>query len=102
MLKDTDEWVELLNAQGVPSGKILKLEDALNSEQIEHRNTFTEIDVDDVGKIKLFNLTAKFSKTPGNVTTPPPTLSQHTNEILTSLLGYTQSQIDELKQQGTI
>ena len=102
MLKDTDEWVELLNAQGVPSGKILKLEDALNSEQIEHRNTFTEIDVEDVGKIKLFNLTAKFSKTPGNVTTPPPTLSQHTNEILTSLLGYTQSQIDELKQQGTI
>lgn len=102
MLKNTDEWVELLNAAGVPSGKILSLEDALSSEQINHRNTFTEININDIGNIKLFNLTAKFSKTPGNVTTPPPTLSEHTNEILNNLLGYSAEQIKELKQQGII
>lgn len=100
-LRSTEYWVEALNNAGIPSGAILKLDEALTQDQIEHRKTFTTKHVEGVGDVKLFNLTAKFSKTPGLVETPPPTLSQHTNEILESL-GYDAWQIEKLKMDGVI
>jgi crotonobetainyl-CoA:carnitine CoA-transferase CaiB-like acyl-CoA transferase len=33
---------------------------------------------------------------------PPPALGEHTQEILTKLLGYTQAQIDGLRGNGAI
>ncbi|MDT3739461.1 MAG: CaiB/BaiF CoA-transferase family protein [Candidatus Kapabacteria bacterium] len=100
-LNTTEYWVDTLNNAGIPSGAILKLDEALSQPQTQHRNTFTTIEVEGVGEIQLFNLTAKFSKTPGLVETPPPVLSQHTVEILTEL-GYSEEDIDSLKQEGII
>lgn len=97
----TDYWVELLNKNAVPSGAILKLDDALNTEQIKHRNTFTEVEVDEIGKVKLFNLTAKFSKTPGMVETRPPKLAEHTDELL-SMLGISSEEIEDLKAKAIV
>jgi formyl-CoA transferase len=98
---DTKYWVEVLNKAGIPAGEILKLGDALNSPQIQHRKTFTNVHVDGVGTVPAFNCTAKFDKTEGDVVTPPPKLSEHTNEIL-ALIGYGSDEVDELKSQGVI
>lgn len=98
---NTEAWVEKLNAVGVPSGAILKMEDAIETAQVEHRNTFTEVDVDGIGKTKLFNLTAKFEKTPAMVETAPPRLSQHTNEIL-SQIGIDETEVYKLKEDGVL
>lgn len=99
--KNTDYWVELLNKSDVPSGEILSLEDALTSEQVEHRKTFSEVNVEGIGKMKLFNMTAKFSETPGFVEAPPPMLSEHTSEILTGL-GFSETDIGKLKDEKII
>ncbi len=100
--KPTEEWVTLLNKAGVPSGAILSLEEALLQPQAEHRQTFNEVRVDTLDRdVKLFNMTAKFSETPGMVETPPPTLSQHTNEILNSI-GYSADDIEKLKENGVV
>lgn len=98
---DTSYWSEVLNKAGVPSGEILTLGDALNAPQIQYRKTFNEVNVEGIGDIKLFNLTAKFSNSEANVETRPPFLSEHTREILTEL-GINESEIDELKQKGII
>lgn len=97
----TEYWVEILNKKGIPSGAILKLDAALEQEQIVHRNTFKTLNVEGVGDVKLFNMTAKFSKTPGEVVTPPPVLSQHTEEILKGI-NFTNEQIIDLKERGII
>ncbi len=97
----TDYWVELLNGKGVPSGDIYSLEKALTSEQIKHRQTIATIREPKIGDIKLFNLSAKFSKTPASVDTPPPRLSEHTEEILTGL-GYSRDEIGKLKENAVV
>ncbi len=99
--KDTVEWVDLLNAQGVPSGDILALKDALSADQVQHRQTLASVPDDELGELKLFNLTAKFSKTPANIDNPPPRLSQHTHELL-SQVGYSREEIDNFHKEGII
>jgi CoA:oxalate CoA-transferase len=99
--RETDFWVEILNKNDVPSGKILGLEEALDQEQIKHRNTLQKLRVEGVGDLPFFNLTAQFEKTPGSLDAPPPRLSAHTEEILKSL-GYDETQIEDLRQQKVI
>ncbi|MGC8897779.1 MAG: CaiB/BaiF CoA transferase family protein [Bacteroidota bacterium] len=97
----TAYWVEVLNEREIPSGEILRLEDALIQPQIKHRKTISEVDVPGIGSVKLFNLTAKFEKTPGSIDSPPPRLSAHTEEILTGL-GYSKEEIRIFKEKGII
>lgn len=97
----TDHWVDTLNERGVPSGAILSLEAALKQAQIEHRGTIRAVRDDDLGELKLFNLTAKFEKSPGDVVSPPPRLGAHTEEYLTEL-GYTKDRIQELREKAVV
>ncbi len=100
-LEDTAHWVDAFNKKGVPAGAILSLQDALKTPQVEFRETLEDIDEKGIGPLKLFNLTAKFQKTPGKVESPPPRLSAHTNEILHEI-GYSEEVIENLKKRGVI
>ena len=99
--RETAYWVELLNKNDVPSGAILGLEAALNQPQVEHRKTLQKVAVEGVGELRLFGLSAKLSKTPGGIETPPPRLSAHTNDILGDL-GYSADDIKRLKEAHVI
>jgi len=100
-LRNTDYWVETLNAKGIPTGDIFSLEKALTSEQVKYRKTIESINDKDLGDLKLFNLSAKFSATPASIDAPPPTLGQHQEEIL-SQLGYTKDDLKSLKEKQVI
>ncbi len=99
--KDTVHWVELLNANDIPAGAILGLEEALNQEQIKHRGTLQTIQSEGIGDLRLFNLAAKFEKSAAIVESPPPRLSAHTDEILAHL-GYSEEQIASLRKAQAI
>jgi crotonobetainyl-CoA:carnitine CoA-transferase CaiB-like acyl-CoA transferase len=99
--RTTEEWVELLNANDVPSGAILSLGDALKQPQVKHRQTLKEVEVEGIGSIPLFTLTAKFEQTPGDITSPPPRLSAHTAEVLAGI-GITEDEVAALKAKHVI
>ncbi len=99
--KPTREWVEALNAKDVPSGDILTLEQALAQPQVKHRETLKDVPVEGIGTIPLFNLTAKFEKTPGEITGPPPRLGAHPAEVLATV-GVNAEQVAELKSKGIV
>jgi crotonobetainyl-CoA:carnitine CoA-transferase CaiB-like acyl-CoA transferase len=100
-LRETAVWVEELNAHDVPAGAILALEDALRQEQVAHRRTFTTLDVEGIGPVPFFNLTAKFSRTPGEVNSAPPALGQHSVEVLKSI-GYGEEEVKRLKEANVV
>ncbi|HPW56494.1 MAG: CoA transferase [Thermoanaerobaculaceae bacterium] len=97
----TAHWVEVLNAVDVPTGAVIGLEEALLQEQCKHRQTLQPLNVEGIGEIPFFSLTAKFSKTPGTLDAAPPRLSQHTGEILGSL-GYSAADLQALKEKGVV
>jgi crotonobetainyl-CoA:carnitine CoA-transferase CaiB-like acyl-CoA transferase len=99
--KPTKEWVALLNAQDVPSGEILGLDEALHQPQIAHRGTLATVDAPGIGPLPLFNLPAIFRETPAAVEAPPPRLGEHTAEVL-GRLGYSTSDLAALKQAGVV
>jgi CoA:oxalate CoA-transferase len=97
----TAHWVEVLNSKGIPSGEVLSLEAALTSGQAEHRQVIAEVEQPGIGPVKIFNLTAKFSKTPARIELPPPRLSEHTEAILGEL-GYGAQEVQALKEKQVI
>ena len=99
--RPTAEWVERLNARDVPSGAILGLEEALDQPQVRHRKALEEVPVEGIGALRLFGMSAKFEKTPGTMTGPPPRLSAHTAEVLGGV-GITCEELGALRTRGVV
>ncbi|MHA1916246.1 MAG: CaiB/BaiF CoA transferase family protein, partial [Promethearchaeota archaeon] len=71
--KKADKWLKLLTAEGVPCGPILNTEQIFRDPQVIHREMVKEITHQKAGKIKVTGVPIKFSETPGEVLTAPPT-----------------------------
>jgi CoA:oxalate CoA-transferase len=100
--RPTAYWVEALNARDVPSGDILSLACALAQPQLEHRRVLREVHVDgEIGEVRLFGLTARLSKTPGAIESPPPRLGQHSAEVLAAA-GYSPEDVASLREKGVV
>ena len=84
--RTTREWVELLEAAGVPNGPINDLAQVFEEPQVKARGVKIELDHPIAGKVPLVASPMRFSGTPLEHKLPPPMLGQHTDEILREVL----------------
>jgi len=100
--RTTREWVEALEKAGVPNGPINNIRQVFEEPQVAARGMRIEIDHPIAGKVPLVASPMRFSGTPLEFKSPPPTLGQHTDEILDSMLGMSASEILDLRAQGVL
>lgn len=95
-----DAMKALIDAD-VIAAPVNDLAEAWNDPQINHNNMLVEVEHARLGRIKVGGVAPKLSRTPGAVRKAPPTLGQHTEEVLREL-GYTAEEIARLKAVGAI
>ncbi len=98
--KSRQKWVELCEEWSVPGGPVNNIAEALADPQVQLRNMVVEIEHPVAGKYKT---AGNPIKTGGNERLqPPPTLGEHTDELLLELLGYSLSDVAYLRQMGAV
>ena len=100
--KTKADWISLLEAAKVPCGPINNFEEVFNNEQVKARGVQIEVPHSTAGSMKLVASPMRLSETPVEVRLAPPTLGQHTHEILQERLKLDPQAIVALQQKGVI
>ena len=95
------EVMETLNPLNVPCGPILSIEELIDEEALMKTGTVVEIDHPKRGKYRTVGNPIKLSNSPTEVKRSP-LLGEHTDEILTDVLGYNESEIESLREAGAV
>lgn len=90
------EWIELIEPEGVPCGPINNIAQVFDHPQVRHRGLQFELPHPLAGKTPLVANPIKFSGTPMQYENPPPTLGQHTQQVLEKVAGMSAEQIRQL------
>lgn len=102
MTKTTAEWLRIMEGSGMPYAAINDVKSSLEHEHSQAREMVKEVEHPDCGTLKLLNTPVKWSIATPSIRSAPPTLGQHTDEVLTSILGMASSKIKALKSEGVV
>ena len=97
-----DSWLAKLMAVGVPCGRINSVAQALDDPHTMARSMIETAQHPLIGELKMLGIPFKFSDTPASVRRPPPTLGQHSDEILGEDLGLDAKTIADLRSAQVI
>ncbi|AXE97905.1 CaiB/BaiF CoA transferase family protein [Paraburkholderia hospita] len=96
------EWIDALEAAGVPCGPINDLEEVFENEQVVARGMEVQLPHPSGGTVKLVRNPIRMSATPPEAQAHPPTLGEHTEAVLRDVLGYDDARIDALRGRSVI
>ncbi len=101
--KTAKEWESILNEAGVPCMKVNTIAEIIEDPQIKARGFYRRFEevpgLDRTISVPLASYV--LSETPASVDTPPPVVGAHTEEVLQGI-GYSQSEIDRLRESGVV
>ncbi len=96
------EWLEALEAAGVPCGPINSIGEVFAEPQLAAREMQIDLPHPTAGNAKLVGNPIKLSRTPVDYRNAPPLLGENTTEVLREVLGYSPEQIAALVRQGVV
>ena len=100
--RTTREWVETLEAAGVPNGPINDVAQVFEEPQVKARGVRIELEHAAGAPLPMVASPMRFSETPLEYRQAPPLLGQHTDQVLRELLGKSEAQLAKLRADGVI
>ena len=100
--KTTAEWVKALDAEQVPCGPILNIEQVVNDPQVKARNMIMEMEHPKNGKFMVPGVPIRFSETPAAIKSFAPDLGEHNFEVYADLLGLGREEVEALRKDGVL
>ena len=95
------EAMEILNKYDIPCGPILSMKEIAEDESLRATGTVVEVDHPERGKYLSVGNPIKLSDSVTDVTRSP-LLGEHTDEVLTKVLGYSEEELTEIRASGAI
>jgi len=100
--RSREDWMARLDKAGVPSGAIRTVGEVCDGELLAARGMIAEMPHPNAGTVKAVKNAMHLSATPLDGYAAPPTLGQHTREVLTGLLGYAAADVEKLAREEVI
>ncbi len=102
VLRSTHEWIEALEAQGVPCGPINRLDQVFADPQVQARAMRVELPHPLAGSVPLVADPIRLSGSPVVHDRAPPLLGEHTRQVLRDWLDLEDAGYDELRARGVV
>ena len=100
--RSSEDWLTQLNARGIPCGPINNLDQVFADPQVQHRGMQLELEHPLAGRVPGVANPIRYSETPIEYRQAPPTLGQHTDEVLRDWLELESDSIQGLRDEGII
>ena len=101
--RDTAQaWIDRLAATGVPCGRINSVSQALSAPHTIAREMVRAVKHPSAGEVNMLGIPFRFSDTPASMRRAPPTLGQHTEQVLRDELGLSAERVAQLRAEKII
>jgi crotonobetainyl-CoA:carnitine CoA-transferase CaiB-like acyl-CoA transferase len=99
--RTTGEWLALLDAAGVPAGAVRHVKELADDPQVLANDLVVDFEHPVTKSVAMVGPIVRMSATPTRAQSPPPTLGQHSDEILAEL-GYSNAEIASLREHAVV
>jgi crotonobetainyl-CoA:carnitine CoA-transferase CaiB-like acyl-CoA transferase len=96
------EWMERFRKDDIPAAPVNNLDGVFAEPPVAERDMIVEYDHPQVGKVRLPGNPIKMSGMEGTISRPAPMLGEHTDEVLSGLLGLDAPAIAALRAAGAV
>ncbi|MDH3537418.1 MAG: CoA transferase [Gammaproteobacteria bacterium] len=100
--KTSAGWLDALNADGIPCGPINNIDQVFDDPQVKYRGLRLELEHPAAGRVASVANPIRLSATPIEYRLAPPTLGQHTDEVLNRILALDDAALARLRKDGVI
>ena len=100
--KKMDDILSLCETYGIPAARVNTIAEMVRDEQLLYRKMIRQVEHPEFGTFTMNGPVVKMSETDPDIFRTPPLLGQHNDEVYRELLGFTEAEIERLKQEGVI
>jgi len=100
--RQASDWLDALRDAGLPCGPINDVPAVFEHPQVKPRDLILEVEHPSAGPIQLTGFPYKLAQTPAELRHPPPLLGEHTEDVLTEMLGYSMEELARFQERGAI
>ncbi|WP_445503425.1 CaiB/BaiF CoA transferase family protein [Microvirga sp. G4-2] len=98
----TEQALEAISGAGVPCAKVASPAEVVRNPQLLHRKQIVEVEHPTAGRVAMSGVTMQLSENPLSIRRPPPSLGEHTGEVLREWLALSKEQIESLDKEGVL